>query len=73
MTRLFERKDGKKESLLDLDGRLAALEKKYNSIKESGEKLHYLTAVLMHPHLLHYVNWLSNNTLIVDLSLCLGK
>ncbi|XP_076855598.1 dynein axonemal heavy chain 17-like [Brachyhypopomus gauderio] len=39
---MFERKDNKKESLLDLDGRPAAVQKKYNRIKESGEKLHAL-------------------------------
>uniref|UniRef100_A0A674F0T2 Dynein axonemal heavy chain 17 n=1 Tax=Salmo trutta TaxID=8032 RepID=A0A674F0T2_SALTR len=39
---MFERKDNK-DSLLDLDGRQAALNKKYAAIKESGEKLHQLT------------------------------
>jgi hypothetical protein len=41
---MFERKDNK-DSLLDLDGRQAALNKKYAAIKESGEKLHQLTQV----------------------------
>ncbi|KAI4885271.1 hypothetical protein NFI96_013674 [Prochilodus magdalenae] len=44
MQAMFQRKDNKKESLLDLDGRQAALEKMYNNIKESGEKLHDLIA-----------------------------
>ncbi|KAM9412460.1 dynein axonemal heavy chain 17-like [Salvelinus alpinus] len=39
---MFERKDNK-DSLLDLDGRQAALNKKYAAIKESGQKLHQLT------------------------------
>ncbi|KAI5103364.1 dynein beta chain, ciliary, partial [Silurus meridionalis] len=42
VTQMFERKDGKDESLLDLEGRHVALENKYNSIKESGEKIHAL-------------------------------
>ncbi|XP_015211854.2 dynein axonemal heavy chain 17 [Lepisosteus oculatus] len=39
---MFERKDNKKESLLDLDGRVNALNKKYAAIRESGEKIHAL-------------------------------
>ncbi|XP_062330264.1 dynein axonemal heavy chain 17-like [Osmerus eperlanus] len=39
---MFERKCSK-DSLLDLDGRPAALIKKYTAIRDSGEKLHQLT------------------------------
>ncbi|MCJ8738612.1 hypothetical protein PDJAM_G00037770 [Pangasius djambal] len=44
LTQMYERKDSKEEALLDLDGRLVALQKKYNSITESGEKIHALIA-----------------------------
>ncbi|XP_076154706.1 dynein axonemal heavy chain 17-like isoform X2 [Alosa pseudoharengus] len=40
---VFERKDNKKESLLDLDGRQTTLKKKYKAIQESGVRLHALT------------------------------
>lgn len=45
VTPMFERKDNKKASLLDLNGRPAALNKKYTDLKNSGEKLHKLTEV----------------------------
>ncbi|XP_030631015.1 dynein heavy chain 17, axonemal-like [Chanos chanos] len=43
VTPMFERKDSKKDSLLDLDGRQAALKKRYSVIKQEGVKLHALT------------------------------
>lgn len=39
---IFERKDGKKETLLNLDDRSERLEKRYNLIRESGKKIHEL-------------------------------
>ncbi|XP_049624579.1 dynein axonemal heavy chain 17 [Suncus etruscus] len=36
---LFERKDGKKEALLDLDGRVVNLTKRYMAIKEAGVRI----------------------------------
>ncbi|XP_043925657.1 dynein axonemal heavy chain 9 [Protopterus annectens] len=39
---IFERKDGKKDTLLNLDDRSERLEKRYNLLKESGEKIHTL-------------------------------
>ncbi|XP_063817028.1 dynein axonemal heavy chain 9 isoform X3 [Pseudophryne corroboree] len=39
---IFERKDGKKDTLLNLDDRSERLEKRYNLIRESGSKIHQL-------------------------------
>ncbi|MGH0123010.1 UNVERIFIED_CONTAM: hypothetical protein FKN15_017133 [Acipenser sinensis] len=39
---IFERKEGKKDSLLNLDDRQERLEKRYSAIKESGNKIHTL-------------------------------
>ncbi|XP_025057963.1 dynein heavy chain 9, axonemal [Alligator sinensis] len=39
---IFERKDGKRESLFSLDDRHESLEKRYQLIKESGFKIHSL-------------------------------
>ncbi|CAH2292037.1 dynein heavy chain 9, axonemal [Pelobates cultripes] len=39
---IFERKDGKRDSLLNLDDRSERLEKRYNLIRESGNKIHSL-------------------------------
>ncbi|XP_073435796.1 dynein axonemal heavy chain 9 isoform X2 [Dendrobates tinctorius] len=39
---LFERKDGKRETVLNLDDRSERLEKRYNLIRESGTKIHQL-------------------------------
>ncbi|XP_058845803.1 dynein axonemal heavy chain 17-like [Acipenser ruthenus] len=39
---MFERKDNKKESLLDLDGRVNALNKKYATMREDGQRIHKL-------------------------------
>ncbi|XP_016061753.1 PREDICTED: dynein heavy chain 17, axonemal [Miniopterus natalensis] len=36
---MFERKDNKKEALLDLDGRLVNLNKRYTAVKEAGIKI----------------------------------
>ncbi|XP_004592923.2 dynein axonemal heavy chain 17 [Ochotona princeps] len=41
---LFERKDGKKEALLDLDGRMADLSKRYAAVKEAGAKVQAMLA-----------------------------
>lgn len=42
---IFERKDGKRESLFSLDDRHESLEKRYKLIKESGFKIHSLVKV----------------------------
>uniref|UniRef100_A0A7M4EWH0 Dynein axonemal heavy chain 9 n=1 Tax=Crocodylus porosus TaxID=8502 RepID=A0A7M4EWH0_CROPO len=42
---IFERKDGKRESLFSLDDRHESLEKRYQLIKESGLKIHSLVKV----------------------------
>ncbi|XP_053308775.1 dynein axonemal heavy chain 9 [Spea bombifrons] len=39
---IFERKDGKRDALLNLDDRSERLEKRYNVIRESGTKIHTL-------------------------------
>ncbi|KAK3559476.1 hypothetical protein QTP86_013663 [Hemibagrus guttatus] len=39
VTRMFERKDSKIDSLLDLEGTSVALQKKYSSISETGKKI----------------------------------
>ncbi|XP_069510616.1 dynein axonemal heavy chain 9 [Ambystoma mexicanum] len=39
---IFERKDGKKETLLNLDDRTDRLEKRYSLIRESGSRIHAL-------------------------------
>ncbi|XP_059763861.1 dynein axonemal heavy chain 17 isoform X1 [Balaenoptera ricei] len=36
---MFERKDNKKEALLDLDGRMANLNKRYTAVKDAGLKI----------------------------------
>lgn len=43
---IFERKDGKKESLLYLDDRRERLDKHYRLITESGHKIHFLVKVV---------------------------
>lgn len=42
---MFERKDNKKEALLDLDGRVANLSKRYASVKDAGLKIQAMVAV----------------------------
>lgn len=42
---MFERKDNKKEALLDLDGRLTNLNKRYTAVKEAGVKIQAMVAV----------------------------
>ena len=42
---MFERKDNKKEALLDLDGRVANLSKRYASVKDDGLKIQAMVAV----------------------------
>ncbi|KAM9001324.1 dynein axonemal heavy chain 17 [Sarcophilus harrisii] len=41
---MFERKDNKKETLLDLDGRVNNLNKRYTAVKEAGVKIHGMVA-----------------------------
>lgn len=42
---MFERKDNKKEALLDLDGRVANLSKRYAAVKDAGLKIQAMVAV----------------------------
>ena len=42
---LFERKEGKNESLLNLDDRQDRLKKRYDEISQAGEKIHGLLKV----------------------------
>lgn len=42
---IFERKDGKRETVLSLDDRPERLEKRYDLIKESGLRIHALVKV----------------------------
>ena len=42
---LFERKEAKNETLLNLDDRDDRLNKRYNEISGAGEKLHVLVKV----------------------------
>ncbi|KAB1266021.1 Dynein heavy chain 17; axonemal [Camelus dromedarius] len=41
---MFERKDNKKEALLDLDGRVANLTKRYTAVKDAGLKIQAMVA-----------------------------
>ncbi|XP_031512836.1 dynein heavy chain 17, axonemal [Papio anubis] len=41
---LFERKDNKKEALLDLDGRIANLSKRYTAVRDAGVKIQAMVA-----------------------------
>ncbi|KAM9747482.1 dynein axonemal heavy chain 17 isoform 1-T1 [Dama dama] len=41
---MFERKDNKKEALLDLDGRVANLNKRYTAVKDAGLKIQAMVA-----------------------------
>ncbi|PNJ88262.1 DNAH17 isoform 2 [Pongo abelii] len=41
---LFERKDNKKEALLDLDGRIANLNKRYTAVRDAGVKIQAMVA-----------------------------
>ncbi|KAF6093339.1 dynein axonemal heavy chain 17 [Phyllostomus discolor] len=41
---LFERKDNKKEALLDLDGRLVNLNRRYTAVKEAGLRIQAMVA-----------------------------
>ena len=42
---LFERKEGKNETLLNLDDRTDRLKKRYDEIAQAGEKIHGLVKV----------------------------
>lgn len=42
---LFERKDNKKEALLDLDGRVANLNKRYAAVKDAGVRIQAMVTV----------------------------
>ena len=44
-TSLFERKEGKNESLLNLDDRVDRLKKRYTEIEAAGQQLHQLLQV----------------------------
>lgn len=44
-TPLFERKEDKHETLLNLDDRKERLEKRYSNIKDIGKKIHELLQV----------------------------
>lgn len=46
---LFERKDNKREALLDLDGRVANLNKRYTAVKEAGVRIQAMVAVRRRP------------------------
>lgn len=46
---LFERKDNKKEALLDLDGRVANLNKRYTAVKDAGVRIQAMVAVRRPP------------------------
>lgn len=46
---MFERKDNKKEALLDLDGRTAHLNKRYTAVKDAGLKIQAMVAVRRRP------------------------
>lgn len=46
---MFERKDNKKEALLDLDGRLSALNKRYTAVKDAGTKIQAMVTVRLGP------------------------
>lgn len=48
---MFERKDNKKEALLDLDGRLVTLNRRYAAVKEAGLRIHAMVAVRTRPEL----------------------
>nr|KAF6455671.1 dynein axonemal heavy chain 17 [Rousettus aegyptiacus] len=41
---MFERKDNKKDALLDLDGRMATLNKRYTVVKDAGLKIQAMVA-----------------------------
>ncbi len=46
---LFERKEGKKETLLNLEDREDRLKKRYGEIAEAGAKIHGLLGVRFNP------------------------
>lgn len=46
---MFERKDNKKDALLDLDGRLVTLNKRYTVVKDAGVKIQAMVAVRTRP------------------------
>lgn len=46
---MFERKDNKKEALLDLDGRVVNLNRRYTMVKEAGLKIQAMVAVRTRP------------------------
>lgn len=48
---IFERKDGKRESLLSLEDCQDRLERRYSTIRESGQKIHSLVKVRGGPSL----------------------
>lgn len=42
---MFDRKDGKKDTLLSLEDRAERLDRFYNLIRSSGQKIHFLLKV----------------------------
>lgn len=46
---MFERKDNKKEALLDLDGRMVNLNKRYTAVKDAGLKIQAMVMVRTRP------------------------
>lgn len=46
---MFERKDNKKEALLDLDGRMVNLNKRYTAVKDAGVKIQAMVMVRTRP------------------------
>lgn len=46
---MFERKDNKKEALLDLEGRVVNSNKRYAAVKDAGLKIQAMVAVRTQP------------------------
>lgn len=63
---MFERKDNKKEALLDLDGRMLNLNRRYAAVKDAGQKIQAMVAVRTRPGgpsraCLLFIKWLSGH------------
>ena len=75
-TSLFERKEGKNESLLNLDDRVDRREKRYTEIEAAGQQLHQLlevrsssflsASVLFHTEVTTHIcgNWSTSKVLL---------
>lgn len=46
---VFDRKEGKKDTLLSLEDRAERLDRFYNLVQSSGEKIHFLLKVAERP------------------------